>query len=179
MKNFLIPIMLLIVSGISNAQERTFETVDSLVNSYAQELLNNTNADNVLIYKTGCIGCEIIGDCSCEIGSIKSYIFWKECDKSYVKEIGCCEISDKIEKDLDAVWRELDSKEEAIFDSKFETDKENAHYDFYEVKLIKKESAQEIKMSDFYFTADNKYQEQNSIQAARKFQKLIESILGE
>jgi len=163
--------------GFSNAQERTFQTVDSSVNSYAQNLLINTAADKVLIYKTGCIGCEIIGECSCKIGSIRSFLIWKEANGSYVKEINCCETSDRKETDLDAVWRELEAKEEIIFGSEFKVEKENVHYDFYEVKLMKKGSEKEIKMADFYFNDDNKYREHNSQQAAREFQKLIELTL--
>lgn len=163
--------------GFSNAQERTFQSVDSLVNSYAQDLLNNTSADKVLIYKIGCIGCQIIGDCSCKSGNIKSFLLWKETDRSYIKEINCCETSDKKEVDLDIIWEELDGSEEVIFGSAFEAEKENVHYDFYDLNLIKKGLEKEIKMADFFFEPDNQCQKQNSDQPARKFQKMVESVL--
>lgn len=178
MKNYLLCIMLILFYGISNAQERTFQAVDSLVNFYAQDLLNNAEADKILIYKTGCIGCDIIGECSCKIGNIKSFLIWKEAAKSFFKEINCCEISDRKQSDLGAVWRELETKEKVIFNSKFQADRVNVHHDFYKIKLIRKECSQEIKMSDFYFDEDNNHQNENSKQAARKFQKLLESVLG-
>ena len=92
-------------------------------------------------------------------------------------KINCCETSDKNQADLDLIWRELEGNEEVIFGSEFIAEKENVHYNFYELKLIKKGSEKEIKMSDFFFEPDNQYQEINSSQAARKFQKVIESIL--
>lgn len=177
MKKYLLLIHLILLCGISNAQERTFETVNSMVNSFAQDLIKNPDADEILIYKTGCIGCEIIGDCSCKIGHVRYFLFWKEIDKTYVKEINCCKTSVREQTDLEVVWEELAAKEEVIFGSEFKTEKKNVHYDFYEVKLMKKGSEKEIKMVDFYFNDDNKYQEHNSQQAAWKFQKLIELTL--
>lgn len=177
MKNYLLITMLIICYGISNAQERTFQIINGLAHSYAQDLLKNTETDKILIYKTGCIGCTIVDECSCDIGTVKSFLFWKETHKSYVMEINCCETSEKKETYLGAVWLELETNEEAIYNSKFKGEKINGHYDFYEVKLISKVSSQKIKMSDFYFDHDNKYHKQNSIQAARKFQNLIDIVL--
>ncbi len=170
--------MLFLLSGNFYAQEQTFRQIDSLAFSYAKDLINNRDTDKILIYKTGCIGCEIIGDCSCDFGSLKTYLIWKETNSSYVKEINCCETTDKKQTDISDIWNELETKEKLIFNSQFKTNFSLSHYGFKELILIKKNSTEKIVMADYYFEADNKHQKQNSIKPARKFQKLIESKLS-
>ena len=177
MRNYLLISLFIMLYSISNAQDRTFESVNMQAHSYALDLLKNEETEKILIYKTGCIGCPILNECKCSSGTIKSFLFWKEANKSYVIEINCCETTEKKETDIGAVWQELETNQEAIYNSKFKGKKKSSHYDFYEVKVISKESSQKIEMSDFYFDDDNKYHKQNSRQAARKFQKLINVIL--
>jgi hypothetical protein len=169
--------MLFLFSEIFYAQEQTFAEIDSLAFSIAKDLINNRDADKILIYKNGCIGCEVIGDCSCDFGSLKTYIIWKETNSSYVKEINCCETGEKKQTDICDIWNELETKEKLIFNSKFQTDFFLSHYGFNELILIKKDLVEKVEMANYHFEADNKHQKQNSAQPARKFQQLIQSKL--
>ena len=179
LRKFLLLLMLFLLSGKFYAQEQTFRQVDSLAFSYVKDLINNSATDKILIYKTGCIGCEVIGDCSCDFGSLRTFLIWKETDHSYVKELNCCEATDKKQTHIRDIWNELETKEKQIFNSQFKSDFSLSHYEFQELILVKKDSTFKVEMADYFFAADNKHQKQNFIQPARKFQKMIESKLGE
>ena len=151
--------------------------MDSLANVYGLELLKHDDISQVLIYQTGCIGCEIIDDCDCQNKSKISILLWQDSGRSYMKRIDCCGMQTNELTDLKGIWRELKGNKRQIFKSEFKWDIEEVHHSFYEIQLLEDNSIQKIQMADYYFNDYNKYQSWNSKQAARKFQLLIQSIL--
>ena len=160
---------------ISYGQNLTFDKIDDLATSKANELLYNNNIDKVLIYSIGCVGCERISlnECECNLGFKSTYLLWKESDTFKILKIDCCQVYESKNINLDDLWNSLNKSKNEIFQSKFISEFVTVHYSFTDIKLISDNNALESNIKDYYFDESNRYYNANKKQPIIEFQKLI------
>ena len=174
-RNIIITTLLIIISFISQGQNLTFDKIDDMANTKANELLENNNISEVLIYSNGCIGCERISlnECECNLGFKRTYLFWKELNSFKILKVDCCQVYEAKTINLIDLWGSLINKKNEIFKSKFKSEIEIVHYSFIDIKLISENKVLESKLKDYYFDESNRYYTDNQNQPIIEFQELI------
>jgi hypothetical protein len=172
---------LIIMSFISYGQNLTFDKIDDLANSKANELLHSKNIDKVLIYSSGCVGCERISlnECECNLGFKRTYLLWKESNAFKILKIDCCQVYESMNINLDDLWNSLNKNTLEIFNSKFQSEFEIVHYSFTDIKLIEDSKILESDIKDYYFDESNRYYIENKKQPINEFQKLVSMKINE
>jgi len=156
-----------------SSQDRTFDEIDKIAESNAKKLLSDKKTEQVLIYSTGCIGCDIIANCTCEFGDKETYLIWTESEKTFIQSIDCCYISLKKEVNLDEVLNFLNLNSKNIFDSKFQSDYMTVHHSFDKISLITNKRTKTVELFNYYFDSENKYSGENNKQKALRFKNLL------
>ncbi|MEQ9307672.1 MAG: hypothetical protein RJQ14_27420, partial [Marinoscillum sp.] len=106
-----------LLAFLTNAQNLTFEQVDSLTTSIIAQLLQEQ--DSVLLHEFGCVGCYFISDYGCNCKQYNS-LYWRDSSNTRIQKIDCCGAQEPSTLDQN-VWSkfELDAKD--ILNSKFKT----------------------------------------------------------
>jgi hypothetical protein len=170
--------MLLFPFGNAHSQGRVYLNVDSLVTTQAKELITNKKVKQVLIYQSGCIGCEILREknCGCYDDGA-AYMMWKEGSEYFKKKVVCC-VKDEVHRfDNSNLYESIFKDSIAVFSSKFKTDYEEIHHGFSKITLVTADNKQEVYMEDFLFAQDNKYRQSNLKQTAKIYSGKLQEEL--
>jgi len=154
-------ILLAMVTLPSYAQQLTTRDVDSIATVIADQLIASKRADEVLVFNSGCIGCvRVNNECSCGDGYTITYLMWKEQNKTWLTQLNCCAHEQSIELNDSTIWGELSLNKNRIFNSKFNEDYISSHYRYWHIKILPTFPT-ELRMYDYYFAKNYKYQKHN------------------
>lgn len=178
MKTAILLFMLLIYTGYAHSQERVYLDVDSAATAQAKELIASKKATQVVVYQSGCVGCEVLRevDCGCD-DDATAYLIWKEDSAYFKKKIGCCVNDEVIPFDNAALYENLVKDSTSVFSSKFKTDYEEIHHSYRKIVLFSTSGKREVYMGEFLFAQDNKYRQPNLKQAAKAYSDKLEAEL--
>jgi len=175
MKTFLTLLILISTVLPLDAQTRISE-LDSMATNLARELVENELTQSAVVYITGCTGCYSLDNCQCAGGLVDVYIIWKE-NEPIVKKIDCCSTFYGKEFKDSGLLTELRDNSKTVFSSTFKFDYIQTHSDFDRLKLITKDSIQQINLESELFNEDCKYRTLNIEQPAKIFiDKLKETL---
>ncbi|WP_266204151.1 hypothetical protein [Pontibacter kalidii] len=171
MKTIFFIFLLILSAGYAHGQEIIHLNIDSIAEAQSKHLITEKKAEQVLIYESGCLGCEFLRevDCNCEDSGSDIYLIWAEGGKYFTKRIGCC-IEDVVKEFSNpTLFKEILSNKSKIFGSQFKTEYEEIHHGFEKLTLVSADRKQEIYIEDFLFAKDNKYREHNLKQPAKVY----------
>lgn len=175
----LIIIVLSIIVFPTFGQKLAQWDIDSIGTLMATELLVNERTKEVFIFNSGCIGCEVINDqCSCFGGDSITYLIWKENNKVWLTELNCCAEAQTRELNDSKIWNEFTSNKERIFKSKFKEDYITVHNQYWYLKVLPTFPT-ELRIYDYYFEEDHKFQAHNKMQYANEFRKILQKSIRE
>ncbi|NEM98955.1 hypothetical protein [Pontibacter burrus] len=178
MKTALLLFMFLIASGHAYSQKRAYLDVDSVVTVQAQELIESKKAMHVIVYQSGCVGCEVLRevDCNCD-DDATAYLIWKEDSAYFKKKVGCCVKDEILPFGNAALYENLVKDSTSVFSSKFKSDYVEIHHSYRKIMLFSTGEEREVYMEEFLFAKDNKYKQLNLKQAAKAYSDKLESEL--
>ena len=93
-------------------------------------------------------------------------------------QLNCCGNSDTRELNDSNLWDELSINKDRIFNSEFKEDYINVHNEFWYLKVLPT-FPKEIRIYDYYFEEDHKYQNYNKKQYANEFRKILQKSIRE
>ncbi len=175
----LIIILLTIITYPANGQELTTWNVDSIGTSMAKELLEAKRTKEVLVFNSGCVGCEVIDDdCPCSDGYSMTYLIWKEQNKTWLTQLNCCANTETREFKDPNLWNELTINKDRIFSSEFKKDYIVSHVEFWYLKVLPT-FPKELRIYDYYFDEGYAYRDYNKQQYANEFRKVLQKSIRE
>lgn len=150
-------------------QDVTTWTLDSFAVSIADDLIESHRTDEVLIFQSGCIGCEVLDDkCECFDGHSFVYLIWLADEKIWSTEINCClNIDEKELYDIN-LWKYFLANKHDIFDSVFKADIYWSHYDFWFLRSIPSHPKR-LQYFNFHLDDQNPFVNTNKLHAANRF----------
>lgn len=172
-------VIAMIIVFPSFGQEFTTWQVDSIATIKANELLDENRTNEVLIFNSGCIGCEVLDeDCPCYDGYSMTYLIWEEESKVWFTQYDCCAHSETVELKPSYIWKEFQSNKKRIFKSKFKEDYFSIHNFFYYLKVLPN-SQKKLRIYEHYFEDGHKFQNHNKKQYADEFRRNLQKALSE
>lgn len=149
-------------------QELTTWEVDSIGTLMANELLLSQRTNEVAVASSGCVGCEVVGDCSCFDGYSTTYLLWEEKSKIWLTSVNCCKDVVTTELKNTDVWNDLKVNRTKIFGSKFKEDYIAIHHYFWLIKVLPNLPT-ELRTYDYYFEDYHKHHAWNKRRYAYEF----------
>jgi hypothetical protein len=182
MKNTDLRNLIIILLGFTafpiSGQELTTWDIDSIGTLKAHEILDAKRTNEVLIFNSGCVGCEVLYElCSCSDGHMKAYLIWRENHKTWLCQVNCCAEIETTELNSN-IWNDLQLNKDRIFKSDFKEDYFTSHYGFWNLKVLPT-FPKELRIYDYYFDEGYKYQNYNEKQYANEFRKILQKSISE